>query len=249
MSSKALDKLDTATLLRLLEEQMSQNKELRQQLDKLQHQLSMLQNMLFGQKSERQKSKSDGCKKSETNPPTNNHNSPSNNTSDKKGNGRRKLIGNFERQKVFYELPEEKRKCLCCHRTLHCIGKEVCEQLDYIPARLIVKEHVRYKYACKCIASRVLTAPMPEQPIDKGLAGSGLLAEILVNKYEDHLPLYRQQKRWQRLTAIKLRANLLIFNLKNMLFSPFLKVKRLSHGYFFTRRATILAFDDRICHK
>ena len=190
--------MDSATLVRMLEEQILQNKELRSQIEKLSSQLAILQNMLFGQKSERSKTnknKKDLDSKNQQADITTKDTSDTTNSS----TGRRKLSLDIERQKIRYDLPEADKKCKCCQRTLHCIGKEISEQLDFIPARLIVKEHIRYKYACRCIGSKILIAPMPNQPIDKGLAGSGLLAEVLVNKYQDALPLYRQQMRWQRL--------------------------------------------------
>lgn len=190
--------LNENPLYQLLAEQIEQNKALREQLQKLQEQLALLQNMLFGQKSERtrktkpEKESNSGLIR-EKNPPLEEEKSGGNK------NGRRTLPLSLERQKIRYEIPEEERQCPQCPGKLHCIGKEVTEQLDYIPAKLIAKEHIRYKYGCNCCKSYVKTAPMPEQPIDKGLAGAGLLAEVLINKYEDALPLYRQQKRWARL--------------------------------------------------
>ena len=194
---------DPATLYRLLQEQIEQNKFLRQQnaelleqLQLIQHQLSKLQGMLFGQKSERKKPKLGNGNNSGTNQNTkNNQNTNGNNNK----NGRRALPKSLEREKIIHDLPEDKKFCSCCQVRLQCIGKDVTEQLDFVPARLIAKSHIRYKYACKYCSGNIVTAPMPEQPIDKGLAGSGLLAEILINKYQDSLPLYRQQQRWLRL--------------------------------------------------
>ena len=74
-----------------------------------------------------------------------------------------------------------------------CIGAEVREQLEYVPASLIVIEHVRPKYACPdCVAKVVIAERLPE-PIEKGLPGPGLMAHVITNKYADHLPLYRQE--------------------------------------------------------
>jgi len=102
------------------------------------------------------------------------------------------------RKVVKHDLPEDERACSSCKSNLKCVGKDVSEQLEFIPSKLFVIEHQRYKYACRCCQS-IITAPMPEQPIDKGLAGPGLLAETLISKYQDHLPLYRQEKRYERL--------------------------------------------------
>ena len=73
------------------------------------------------------------------------------------------------------------------------IGEEVREQLEYVPASLIVLEHVRPKYACPDCAANVVIADRLPEPIEKGLPGPGLMAHVITNKYADHLPLYRQE--------------------------------------------------------
>ncbi len=77
------------------------------------------------------------------------------------------------------------------------IGKEVTEELEYVPAKLYIKRYIRYKYAPKT-KEGVLIARLPDRVIDKGIPGPGLLAAILVDKYKDHLPLYRQRQRFLR---------------------------------------------------
>lgn len=79
------------------------------------------------------------------------------------------------------------------------IGQCVTEQLEFKPAQFYVKKHVRHKYACPCCKGNVETAELPPQPIEKGLPGPGLITEVLLNKYQDALPLYRQQQRFARL--------------------------------------------------
>ncbi|TPE43339.1 IS66 family transposase [Pontibacter mangrovi] len=78
-----------------------------------------------------------------------------------------------------------------------CIGREVTEELDSEPARFFIRRYVRYKYAPKDKAG-VVIGTLPERVIDKGIPGAGLLASILVDKYADHLPLYRQKQRFSR---------------------------------------------------
>jgi transposase len=78
-----------------------------------------------------------------------------------------------------------------------CIGKEVTEELECEPARFFIKRYIRYKYAAKN-GEGVKIADLPERVIDKGIPGAGLLASILVDKYIDHLPLYRQKQRFAR---------------------------------------------------
>lgn len=78
-----------------------------------------------------------------------------------------------------------------------CIGEEVTEELEYEPAKYYIKRYIRYKYAPKNKEGVVIGA-LPDRVIEKGIAGAGLLASILVDKYQDHLPLYRQLQRFKR---------------------------------------------------
>lgn len=77
------------------------------------------------------------------------------------------------------------------------IGEEVTEELEYTPARFYIKRYIRPKYAPKN-KEGVFIGSLPARPIDKGIAGAGLLASILVDKYVDHLPIYRQMERFKR---------------------------------------------------
>lgn len=81
--------------------------------------------------------------------------------------------------------------CLGCGGALRLVGESVSEVLEYVPARFKVIRHVRPKLACDGCET-ILQAPAPSRPIARGLAGPGLLAHVLVSKYADHLPLYRQ---------------------------------------------------------
>lgn len=121
------------------------------------------------------------------------------------GHGRRRLPSDLPRQKVIHDLPEEQKPCPCCGQLRHVIGSEVSEQLDYVPAKLTVIEHVRLKYACPACAAQaaeggpqITTAEKPLSPIEKGLAAPGLLAYVMVSKYGDHLPLHRLESILQR---------------------------------------------------
>ena len=87
--------------------------------------------------------------------------------------------------------------CPACGLGLTPMGEEISEQLDIIPAQFFVRRHIRAKYSCRHCAT-VHTAPMPAQPIDRGLAAPGLLAHVLAAKYLDHLPLHRQEQIYAR---------------------------------------------------
>ena len=111
----------------------------------------------------------------------------------KNGHGRKPLPASLPRKPVVHDVPPEQLPCPDCGTMRQCIGAEVREQLEYVPASLIVIEHVRPKYACPdCVAKVVIAERLPE-PIEKGLPGPGLMAHVITNKYADHLPLYRQE--------------------------------------------------------
>jgi len=111
----------------------------------------------------------------------------------RKVNGRNIDTSNLRRFKIYHELSQEQLKCTCCHHTLERIGQDVAEQLEVIPMQLYVAEHIRYKYSCK-VCRTIIMASKPMSPIPKAMAGSSLLAEVIANKYQYHLPLYRQSK-------------------------------------------------------
>jgi len=111
--------------------------------------------------------------------------------------GRKPLPKDLPRKDVIHDISEDQKTCKCGHE-LHHIGEEVSEQLDVIPAQLQVTRHRRLKYGCKSCEETVLLADMPKQPLPKSMAAPGLLSHIIVSKFDDHLPLYRQSEIWQR---------------------------------------------------
>jgi transposase len=125
-----------------------------------------------------------------------------------KPHGRRQLPKDLRRVPRVYELSEAERCCPGCGQVRAEIGAEKSEQLDYQPASLFIIEHVRKKYACTHCQEHVAITAKPAQPIDKGLPGPGLLAHVIVNKYGDHLPLYRQEHILARLGVELQRSTL-----------------------------------------
>ncbi len=96
------------------------------------------------------------------------------------------------------EHRHEPDSTLCqCGCQLQRIGEDVAEKLDYVPGVFSVERHIRGKWACKQCQT-LIQAPAPAHVIDKGMASTGLLAQVLVAKYADHLPLYRQEKIFER---------------------------------------------------
>lgn len=96
-----------------------------------------------------------------------------------------------------FHLPADAAACSECGGAMKRLGEDVSEQLEYVPARFRVIRHVRPKYACSC-CDHIAQPPAPTRPIARGLAGPGLLSHILVAKYCDHLPLYRQSVMYVR---------------------------------------------------
>jgi transposase len=116
----------------------------------------------------------------------------------KNRHGRRKLPADLPRERVPHDLSEAEKCCPCCHEPRVRIGEEISERLDFVPAQLKIIEHVRPKYICRKCAGAIVIASLPAEPIDKGLAAPGLLAHVIVSKFADHLPLYRQEKIFAR---------------------------------------------------
>ncbi|MET2829193.1 IS66 family transposase [Mesorhizobium shangrilense] len=105
------------------------------------------------------------------------------------------LPDHLEREDRHLDI--DSQVCPGCGGPIHEIGESVSEMLDYVPARLRVLRIRRPKYGCRA-CGKIHQAPAPERPIAKGLASAGLLAHVLVSKYCDHLPLYRQSQIFAR---------------------------------------------------
>ena len=176
----------------------------------LKEQIRLLQDKLFGRKSEKIKNDSDERQLllfDETAEDT---------TQDfdiedtievpgykRKKSGRRSLPADLPRIEVIHDLSDEEKICFCgCQKS--CIGEEVSEQLDIIPARMQVIQNIRLKYVCKNCEGvendepAVSIAPVPAQLIPKSIATPGLLAHVLTAKFVDALPFYRQEKQFRQ---------------------------------------------------
>jgi transposase len=121
---------------------------------------------------------------------------------------RQALPSGLERIEHHYEI--EPAVCSAGH-ALKRIGQEISEQLDCVPAQFFVHRHIRGKYACVC-CNTVLAAPMPAQIIDKGIPAAGLLAQVIVAKHDDHLPLYRQEEIYRRSGVFIPRSSMASWN-------------------------------------
>ena len=191
---------DLAACRALIETQQATIDEQHQQIDKLRHELELFKRYLFGQRRERfvedprqEKLFAMGDAGAiDQSPAAEVVDSPAP-SGRRRGHGRRRLPDSLPRRRIIHEMSEAERGCPCCGKLRVKVSEEISEQLEFQPAAFYVNEHVRYIYACQdedCTAS-VVTAPKPPQPIDKGLAGPGMLAFVATSKLAEHLPLNR----------------------------------------------------------
>jgi transposase len=175
------------------------------QIDDLQGQLYYLKRQLFGKKSEKlnpaqrllfenlydevkaklqqQKQSKDEVAKKRKNE---NH------------NGRNALPAELPRETTEIMPKPEEQTCEICNTPKDIIGTEKTEKLEYRPACFYVKQYVRYKMACKKCEGNISIGQLPPMPVDKGIAGEGLLAHIITSKYCDHNPLNRLEDIFKR---------------------------------------------------
>jgi transposase len=131
----------------------------------------------------------------------------------KKHPTRRLLPDYLPREVVVHDIPESEKICSCGEHLVR-IGEEISEQLKYIPAQISVIQHLRPKYACKPCQENVKIAPMPILLLPKSIATPELVSHVIVSKYCDHLPLYRQEGIWKRMEIDMPRSSLCGWALK-----------------------------------
>jgi transposase len=202
------DDLETChQLIRELFASLSQQTHLN---EKLQHQLEQLLRARYGRKSEKldpaqlllfaqEILAGSAAPPLPTTPPAEQPAAAAEGAAPKKdGHGRKPLPAGLPRRRVVHDLSTEQLPCPDCGTVRVKIGEEISEQLEYVPASLVVLQHVRPKYACKPCAAHVAIADRLPAPIEKGLPGPGLMAQVIVSKYVDHLPLHRQEGIFRR---------------------------------------------------
>src|SRR5262245_56823137 len=177
---------DVATLQAMVRELLATVADLRKTVEAQQHRIDDLARRLYGKKSERVTSNDSPPGEISSLSPT----TPSEPPPRRRGHGRRPLPGHLPRERIEYDLAEAER-----------VGPFSSQHADR-PASLFVVERVRHTYACPSCSRTtdpadqpiptITTALLPTRPIDKGLPGPGLLAHVVVSKFADHLPLYRQ---------------------------------------------------------
>ena len=171
----------------------------------------------------------------------------------KRSRGAPRFPDDLQRRRVHVEPSAEEAICPCCGKTRIQIGEDVTEELDYVPASFEIVEYVRPRLVCPDHEEAGVTIPdLPPRPIEKGMAGPGLLAQVVTAKYRDHLPLYRQSGIYKR-SGVEISDSTMGDWIRDMahLLSPIvaeMKRQALTTGYVASddTRITIL---DRTHHK
>lgn len=191
MNTNDIEKLQAAYALHVVEiEQLHKRvTSLEEENTRLKELLRLQQERLFGKKSERDNSlnttDSSTALKTAVVKSHTRHIQP---------RGQRQFNnGSLPKYTLTHDLSDDKKNCTCCGKILHVIGQEKSEQLEIIPVQYCLIEHIRLKYGCRS-CDTIVMAPKPQAPIPKAIAGASLLTDVILNKYQYHLPLYRQSK-------------------------------------------------------
>ena len=155
-------------------------------IEKLQQQVETLLRTLYGKRSEKTPK--------EDNEPGTDDGKDTKAAKKKRARLRNSLDKDLPCETITYDILEEQRVCEECGGSLHKIGEDISDQLEFKPAKLYIKKHIRPKYACSKSCGGITAATLPQRPIDKGLPGAGLLSYIITSKYQDALPLYRLEQ-------------------------------------------------------
>jgi transposase len=210
---------EAAHLRRVNQELLATVAELRATIESQQAQIDELARLAFGRKSERAAGSTPFDQAPDSRPATPADSPPlpgpppASSKPRRRGHGRRPLPADLPRERVEIDLTEAEKACPSCHRTRVRIGADVSERLDYRPASLFVRQTARLTYACRSCERagddpRVARPPLPPEPIPRGIAAAGLLAHLIVSRFCDHLPLYRQESILARLGREVTRSTL-----------------------------------------
>jgi transposase len=206
LARKAEHQAREAQLAAALAESSQTVAQQQQLLDKLTHELALMKRWVFGSRRERfgsddprqqklfEVNDAPGAQGSDAAADDEEESTADKARATRRGHGRQPLPQFLPRKTVEHALPGAELGCPCCGTQREKISQVTSEQLEYTPASLHVIEHVQVTYACTKCQGEVVTAPKPPQPIEKGVAGPGLLAHVITAKYVQHLPLYRQEE-------------------------------------------------------
>ena len=149
------------------------------------------------------------------------------NSHDRRKGGRKPLPDHFPRVEVIHTLDEGECQCNHCHSQLHIIGEKASEQLDIVPATIRVIRHIRKTYGCANCKQSIKSARLPAQLIPGSIATPGTVSHIVVGKYVDGLPLYRQEQGMKRMGIELPRSTLANWMIKaGLLVQPLINLLR-----------------------
>ncbi|MGE0273501.1 MAG: IS66 family transposase [Alphaproteobacteria bacterium] len=173
---------------------------LRTWIEKLKLEIARLKRMQFGRSSEQTQARIDQLEliveDLEATQAQRRPAEPSaNGKTEQPGPSRQALPAHLPREEVRHE--PKATSCPDCGGDLRQLGEDIAEMLEYVPASFRVIRHVRPKLTCRC-CERIVQEPAPSRPIDRGIPGPGLLAQVLVAKFADHVPLNRQSGIYER---------------------------------------------------
>ena len=190
-----------AKLRRELENKSEELTDSKDEADRLRYERDQLKRMLFGRKSERHAQSEDGLFQSSlfgSPEATQDHAAQQEQQEQKerrRGRRKRRYPPNARRRQEHLTIAESERSCSCCGHDLADIGTDVSEKLHFVPATAEVVEVQRHKYACNnCKSAGVRAAPLPATLFEKSSVTDETRAHIVVSKFCDHLPYYRQSK-------------------------------------------------------
>ncbi|KHK00153.1 Accessory secretory protein Asp1 [Desulfovibrio sp. TomC] len=197
---------DPATLKGLLADMAASQADQQQHIAQLEQRLRLLNLIIYGPKSEKkprtgqeqQLSLFDEAEQAVEEQKPQTFGEACAPASTRRKRGRRPIPADLPRVEIIHDLPESEKACPCGTELVR-IGEEVSEKLDIVPAKIQVIRHIRPKYACRACEGveadgpTVKTVSMPPQIIPQGIVTPGLLAHVVVAKYADALPLYRQE--------------------------------------------------------
>lgn len=183
----------------------------------LQHQVLQLQRMLFGRRSERllpddpaqgflfgriepqeQPEESQVEEPPASDESADEDEEPAPRRRNTNHRGRRPLPAHLMRCVHEIHPSEQDQACPSCQHAKTIFGADVTEELEMIPAKFFVNRYVRHKYACPHCQGSVSQGPLPPRPLERGIPGPGVLADLIAGKYSEHMPLYRMQERYRR---------------------------------------------------
>lgn len=162
--------------------------------------------------------------------------------------GRPKLPEHLQRIPVPIPVPAAQRICPKCHVEAQKIGHKIAEKLDFEPAKFVVRQEQREVLACQCCHDYVVTAPKPDEVVDRGILGEELLVQAAVDHYQDAVPWERMERRAQQ-EGVPLKANTLASSCGKMidLFDPVIQHifrKCIASEYFALDATTMPVIDS-----